>query len=226
MMLLCLFIVSVMLGGGVMARTLNQNVRTQYTVHEAEILLGMMDSVRDYTGDQIRPILSHQSEDRFWPESVPAYATQQVFERMRQQPEYSRYSYKEAVLNPTSLRDKADEFEQNVIQQFRDGQIPVDSRVSGRKITPQGERFYAAKAISVSKASCLQCHSTPDVAPADMVEHYGTENGFGWQLNEIVGAQMIYVPMDDFDKINRQLLSQVMAVFIAVLAVVLIFLRV
>jgi protein-histidine pros-kinase len=33
------------------------------------------------------------------------------------------------------------------------------------------------------------------MAPAAMVTRYGRDNGFGWQLNEVIGAQMVSVPM-------------------------------
>lgn len=28
-----------------------------------------------------------------------------------------------------------------------------------------------------------------------MVKHYGSNNGFGWKLNEVIGAQIVSVPM-------------------------------
>ena len=33
------------------------------------------------------------------------------------------------------------------------------------------------------------------MAPAAMVKLYGSSNGFGWKLNEIIGAQIVSVPM-------------------------------
>ena len=222
---LCLFIASVTLGGWAMAHTLNRHVRSQYVNHEAETLINMVNSVRDYTSTQVRPALEQQTQERFWPESVPSYSAQQVFERLRQRPEYSRYSYKEAVLNPTSLSDKANDFEEILIQQFRNSDTPASQQTSGYTTTPKGKLFYSAKAISVSKPSCLQCHSTPDVAPSYVVEHYGAENGFGWQLNEVIGAQMLYLPVEGLQYESRALLSRVMAMFVAVLAASFILLR-
>jgi protein-histidine pros-kinase len=35
-----------------------------------------------------------------------------------------------------------------------------------------------------------------DAAPKTMVERYGPANGFGWQLNEVIGAQVVSVPTD------------------------------
>jgi protein-histidine pros-kinase len=34
------------------------------------------------------------------------------------------------------------------------------------------------------------------MAPASMVKIYGPNNGFGWKLNEVIGAQIVSVPMD------------------------------
>ena len=34
-----------------------------------------------------------------------------------------------------------------------------------------------------------------EAAPKTMVARYGPANGFGWQLNEVVGAQIMSVPM-------------------------------
>jgi protein-histidine pros-kinase len=51
------------------------------------------------------------------------------------------------------------------------------------------------------------CHSTPDKAPPSMVALYGPKNGFGWKLNETIGAQIISVPMSNADsKIWRSFL--------------------
>jgi protein-histidine pros-kinase len=38
------------------------------------------------------------------------------------------------------------------------------------------------------------CHSTVEAAPKTMVDRYGPANGFGWQLNEVIGAQVVVVP--------------------------------
>ena len=52
-----------------------------------------------------------------------------------------------------------------------------------------------AHPIRVNDKSCLACHSTPEAAPTPMTDLYGTKNGFGWKLGEVVGAQIVSVPM-------------------------------
>jgi protein-histidine pros-kinase len=48
--------------------------------------------------------------------------------------------------------------------------------------------------IQITDPACLVCHSTPDVAPKTMIETYGANNGFGWKLNDVIGAQVVSVP--------------------------------
>jgi protein-histidine pros-kinase len=54
-----------------------------------------------------------------------------------------------------------------------------------------------------------------------MVDLYGPSNGFGWQLGETIGAQIVSVPMQvPLDRANRQLVSLLIslaAVFVAML---------
>ena len=39
------------------------------------------------------------------------------------------------------------------------------------------------------------CHSTAAAAPGTMRAKYGDANGFGWKLHEVVGGQIISVPL-------------------------------
>jgi protein-histidine pros-kinase len=55
--------------------------------------------------------------------------------------------------------------------------------------------MYLARPFQIKDAACLVCHTTAEVAPASMVKLYGSNNGFGWKLNEVIGAQIVSVPM-------------------------------
>jgi len=65
----------------------------------------------------------------------------------------------------------------------------------GERDTPLGRSLYLARPIQVKSGSCLVCHSTVDVAPKTMVDLYGNANGFGWKMDEVIGAQIVSVPM-------------------------------
>jgi protein-histidine pros-kinase len=127
----------------------------------------------------------------FLPQTVPAFAATENFAYLRAS--YPDYAYKEATLNPTNLRDRAVDWEADIINTFRNHPGGAKELV-GERDTPTGRSLYLARPIQAG-APCLECHSVSSTAPAALVRRYGPNNGFGWQLNEIVGAQIVSVPM-------------------------------
>jgi class 3 adenylate cyclase/HAMP domain-containing protein len=170
---------------------LMQNAREQ-VVQQAELMMASARSTRDYTSEQIKPLLLNNPEHKtnFLPQTVPAFAATTVFSKMRKN--YPNYSYREATLNPTNLIDRADDWESDVIRHFSDH--PNDKSMVGERETPTDRQLFLARPIAV-EPSCMECHSTPDVAPAAMVKKYGADNGFGWKLDQVIAAQIVSVPM-------------------------------
>jgi HAMP domain-containing protein len=187
------FLIVVGINGLILSQILQQNAERDIT-SRASLLIETMGAVRDYTSDQINPELAPRLEtgDQFLPQTVPGYSAREVFENLRKREQYNDFFYKEATLNPTNLRDKADKFEVEVVNKFRQ-QSQVKEQ-SGFRSFPGGDIFYVARPIAVTKDACLRCHSTPDAAPKSQLTSYGSDNGFGWKLNEIVGAKIVSVP--------------------------------
>ncbi|MDJ0676533.1 MAG: DUF3365 domain-containing protein [Calothrix sp. MO_167.B42] len=194
---------------------------------KALTLIDTISSVRVYSVDQITPELSDNLDNRFLPQSISAYAAREVFEILRKQPKYNDYFYKEATLNPTNIRDKADEFETKIVEEFRSNKEL--KQVNGFRSLASGNIFYIARPLKVSQEGCLKCHSTYDVAPKSMIDIYGKNNGFGWKMNEIVGAQIISIPGKRVINQARQsaviIILIVFIVFIAIIVLINIFLR-
>ena len=160
--------------------------------YQAELILDQTNALRSYTVNEVRPITELNNDDysSFHPQSVPAYAATQVANLFaKKRPDYR---YKEAVFNPTNNRDNAAPWEEAIINKF----IADDSQKSilGTRRVGGVKSLYIAKPIQISNPACLECHSTPGLAPASMVAKYGRVNGFGWKLNEIVGIQLVIVP--------------------------------
>lgn len=170
-----------------------QNDAREEVVRQARLMMEAMRSARDYTSKQVKPLLVTQQEHQrsFLPQTVPAFAATENFQYLRAS--YPDYTYKEAALNPTNLRDRAGDWEADIINSFRN-QTSGKKEVVGERDTPTGRSLYLARAIQADPP-CLECHSTPRAAPAAMIRHYGSNNGFGWKANEIVGAQIVSVPM-------------------------------
>jgi len=93
----------------------------------------------------------------------------------------------------------------------------------GERDTPMGKSLYLARPIR-NEAECSPCHSTSSIAPRTLIARYGTSNGFGWQSNEIVGAQVVSVPFArataNADRAFRAVMISLIAVFAAVFLVV------
>ena len=210
------FVGGVLLSGISLGIILNNSAQAQI-LSEAEVLLKTTEANRVYTNEQIFPQLAARSETEFLPQSIPSFAMREIFEIARNDPAWRDYFYKDATLNPTNLRDKADSFETEIVNRFRQNNNLQD--LSGFQSTPSGKLFYIAQPIKIQNPSCLECHDTPDRAPKSMIERYGTVNGFGWQLNEIIGASMIYVPASKVFQKARQSFVMVMGTVMGILAV-------
>ena len=195
LLLLLIFLVVVTTSGWALSVILERYAEQQ-VASQAFLLLETMSSVRDYTSNQINPELAPrlETEERFLPQTVPGYSAREVFEGLRSREQYSDFFYKEATLNPTNPRDKADEFETTLVKKFQN-QSGLKEATGFRSLS-SGDIFYVGRPISISQESCLRCHSTPQAAPKSQLATYGSENGFGWKLNEIVGTKIISVPAD------------------------------
>jgi len=186
-------------------------------LRQARLMMEAMRSARSYTTNQIKPLLvTLQEHDRsFLPQTVPAFAATEDFNYLRAR--YPDYEYKEATLNPTNLRDRAVDWEADIINTFRNRGANLKELV-GERDTPTGMSLYLASPITADPP-CLECHSTPRAAPPAMIRRYGSNNGFGWQANEVVGAQIVSVPMavpiGMADKAFRTFVISLSAVFLA-----------
>jgi protein-histidine pros-kinase len=172
-------------------RFLEENAQNEVR-QQARLMLESALSIRHYTSAEIAPLLDNSEMRRttFLPQTIPFYAATQGIQGLG--PAYRDYTYKEATLNPTNSRDRAVDWEADIINRFRNH--PDSQELIGERKTPTGRSLFLARSIKVQN-SCLECHSRPDVAPASMTQIYGRSNGFGWKANDIVGAQIISVPM-------------------------------
>ena len=159
-------------------RMLQNNARDEVMQH-ATLLMETALATRTYTTNQIKPHLDPRLDVEFLPQTVPAFAATETLNEVRKK--FPEYSYKEAALNPTNPRDRASEWETDIIN---------------------------------------ACHTTPAMAPASMIKLYGESNGFGWQLNEIIGAQIVTVPMllpvAKADKAFYTFMASLLGVFVVI----------
>lgn len=214
LILTIVFIGGIFISGTVLSRVLDQKVESEVT-NKAVMLMQMTNSIRNYTNDRVQPLLlpKNDTSQQFIPESIPSYAVREVFEIFRKSKDYANFIYKDAMLNPTNPRDKADDFESGIVKEFRSSPNLTDK--SGFRTLSGEKLFYAARPFKIEDQSCLRCHSTPDAAPKSQLASYGRKNGFNWKLNEVIATQIVYVPA-------QQISEQAYRSFLLILSVLVI----
>ena len=173
------------------ARNLLQRDAQLEVVDRARLLMEKSIAVSSYTATQIAPLLETQMKYHFLPQSVPAYSSMEILSALKNK--YPEYGYKPAMLNPTNPRDRALEWEADIITQFK--QSPDMKEYIGQRDTPNGPSLFIARPIKISNPACLRCHSTVAAAPQTLIDKYGPNNGFGWNMTEPMGAHVVSVPM-------------------------------
>jgi hypothetical protein len=193
-------------------------IAQQQIVAMAQVMLETAHASRKYTTEQIAPLLENlqTSGEQFHPQSIPFYAATEAFNYFRQA--HPDFAYKEAALNPTNPRDRTVDWEADIVSEFRKDASRTE--LIGRRETPLGASLFISKPIKVDDASCLQCHSTPDKAPAGMVKLYGSANGFDWKFGDIVGAQIVSVPAAVTEKIASNAYQSILWWLIGIAAAV------
>jgi len=189
LVLFLVFVLGLAVSGWVSFDLLHKTAREE-VLRNAGVMMEAALSMRTYTVSQVRDKLV-QKEGEFLPQSVPAFAATEIMNELRKK--YPDYAYKEAALNPTNPRDRAVEWEADIVNDFRNN--PEVPEISGTRMTPTGVSLFLARPFKIKDPACLACHTTAEIAPASMVKLYGTNNGFGWKLNEVIGAQVVSVPM-------------------------------
>jgi len=190
LVLLLVFVLGLGITAYVSWNLLQKNAREE-VVRNADLMMEAALAIRAYTVDQVRPQLDLQLMRVFLPQSVPAYAATETLNQIKKK--YADYSYKEATLNPTNPRNRAADWEADLVHEFKNRSNLTE--MIGERETPTGRALYIARPIKITNPACLPCHTTPEMAPATMIKHYGPANGFGWKLNDIIGAQVVSVPM-------------------------------
>jgi hypothetical protein len=218
--LMVLLILGIVVSGITLYQVLTRRAEQEVT-ERGEVLIGTMNAVRGYTSGQVNPLLAErlETEEAFISQSVPAFSAREVFEGLRaSDADFEHFLYKEATLNPTNPRNQADDFETELVNRFREDSGLEE--ITGFRNIMGEEVFYIARPLAISSEACLRCHSDPELAPASLINTYGTDGGFGWQLNEIVAAQMIYVPSQEVFNTARASLTLVMLTFVVIFTIV------
>jgi len=183
-----------------------------YTQHEEivlnesnkqiEAILKTNNALRSYIENIQKPLIYQLGEewelhkDFFDPKILSSsYITRNMYE-IYSKTELAKgnipYSYKLAATNPRNPLNKATPFEEPILAKFRSGELKDFSTF----ITENNQKyFYKAIPIDPNKESCMKCHSTPEVAPKELVDLYGSTAAFGEKVGDIRAMISLKIPV-------------------------------
>jgi len=183
------FLVTLILTGVVSYNILYGNAQQEIR-ERAGLMLESAKAMRTYTINNVKPLVTPLMKESFHPETVPAFAAMTSFDLLRES--HPDYTYREVAMNPSNPAHRPVEWELDIVSHFRN--FKGTTELTGTRQTPSGPVMFIARPIQITKESCLDCHSTPDKAPASVIKTYGETNGMGWGMNEVIGAQIVAVP--------------------------------
>ena len=195
--------------GNVQAKAFEREAR-----HRSEIVANFGEANRKFVSNQLRPAVEKYTKEFILEAMSATYSTRTIFEYFNEV--LPQYLYRQPTLNPLNPLDRADEFDRQIIQRFQAERTLKE--ITGYRIFNDQEKFYVAKPIQV-ESSCLQCHWSPETAPAALVEKYGSTHGYGWEVGDIISTLMIDVPTQDL-RDNQLALTHTVLVTFACLAVI------
>jgi protein-histidine pros-kinase len=184
-------------------------------------MIDAASAVRGYTDTEVGPLLAAQNSVRFLPQTIPFFAAQTVLRGLPAR--YRDYAYKEAAINPTNPADRATDWQADIIDAFQ--RNSGERELVVERETAEGPALNLARPVRVASKSCLSCHSTAQAAPSAMIDLYGTAHGFGWKLGQVVGAQIVTVPLTVAFAKARRLFLVLIGGLAAVFAVTLLLLN-
>ncbi len=221
LLLSIIFIAGILLGGFALSEALENKAQEEMT-YRGQMAMQLINAVKNYTSNDIAPLLGEiaHPETRFIPETIPSLSAKRVVNKFKQNWNNKDFTYKDATLNPTNMDDKANLFEAKLIERFTSDRTLTS--LSGLRSQSGEQLFYIAQPLPVTDSSCLQCHSSPKMAPKSHIQKYGSKNGYGWKLNQIIGTQIIYIPASKVFNDARQATYLFIGIFICIFALVII----
>ncbi|HEB50646.1 MAG TPA: DUF3365 domain-containing protein [Desulfobulbus sp.] len=160
---------------------------------KTELIMAAVESTRAYVREVLRPrMFEVLGREAFILEAMStSYIGRVVMDRFQDQ--LPAFSYRRVAINARNEKFEANALEREKIDYF--ASHPEAEDWHGIVRTGDGHMYMRFKPVRFA-ASCLHCHGDPDRAPRAVISLYGSERGFGRQVNEINGVVSVSVPVN------------------------------
>ncbi|MBI5521564.1 MAG: DUF3365 domain-containing protein [Desulfarculus sp.] len=160
--------------------------------HQADLVLAQVDSVQGYVRESLRPrMLSLLPADQFVIEAMStSFVSRRVMERLGGA--LPGHLYRRVSEAPRNPQFQAQGLEMELLQYFKDN--PEAASWSDLRRLDEEELFIKARPVRF-ETSCLRCHGLPQDAPREMLASYGDQRGFGHQVGDLAGLDVVGLPI-------------------------------
>lgn len=203
--LLIFFLLLFMSSVGVVYFSMNEHAK-QEANKRIETILDQHKALHSYVENIQKPVIYKlKSEgllyDEFFDPKLLSFTyiarnIHQTYKEKKIKDNQESYSYKLASNNPRNPLNKAMPFEKEILDKFNSKEIKEYDAIVEEK---SRKYYYKALPLSPNKLSCMKCHSTPDVAPQEMVKMYG-DGGYGEKVGDIRAMISLKIPMTEIYK--------------------------
>ena len=181
-----------------------QTMRASALDHATDIAQSIMArslAIHAYFTEELKPAvtpLAHEAQgeeyfDARWMSS--SYAVHRIQEGFGDNLDGISYYYREAAVGARNPESEADEVEAAYFSSMADGSVAPEVR-EVREF--DGEPYFVVmQRGEVFEDACMPCHSTPDVAPAQLVATYGPTAGFNKRAGDVASVISVRVPLGE-----------------------------
>lgn len=164
---------------------------------KAKIVLDIMDGIGEYVNQTLKPtVFSMLPELQDNPHLFVSeiLSTTRIRNIIMEKSGHGvvNFVYKRLSQNPRNPINKLDHNYLSILNVFEDKreikQWQGINKINGKK------NLVIARGVYVT-SDCLKCHGAPEVAPRGVISKYG-EGGFGFQEGDVMGIELVTIPMD------------------------------
>ena len=173
---------------------------------EAVYVLDAMNGIRDYISTVQRPLIDELKDhgaidkDLFDPRLMSSsYIARQIY-KIQLAKKNINYDYRLTATNPLNPEHEGTEFENEILEGFKEGKYEVYSDVIKDQ---NASYFFVGLPIKNSHPSCVECHNI-NSAPKKMLEQYGNLNNFEGKVGDTIAMVSFKIPVKSILLYHKQ----------------------